>query len=408
MRSGMLVEALAASYDVHLLVVNQGGVTVRGERDSLAWCKRVEYCPVDQVQNTAYRGLSWRGDPERLLAAELASPLVFLENAATPEAIDMAAQDYGEVQFDTVHISRLSMAAFAEPYLRLPERIRPRMVLDLDDIESKTHLRLAELHRTSGSSIYAQIHSIEAEKHLRLEREWLPRFDEVWVCSEADRVEVQATHTHAGAVTVPNAVRIPHAPLAQPSGRLPTLFFIGHLEYFPNEEALVHFQSEILPLIRRRFGRPFRFVVAGAGASEVPARLGTEPEIEVVGEVAEVAPYYEEADVVIAPIRAGGGTRIKILEAFSFRRPVVATSLAAEGLHVSDGVELLLADSPAEFARACTELLQSSEMRASVARRAFDFVSSRHSLESLTGIVGRRGARDGAEWDARSSGASVA
>ncbi len=109
-----------------------------------------------------------------------------------------------------------------------------------------------------------------------------------------------------------------------------------------------------------------------------------------MGEVPDVAPYYDGADVVIAPIRAGGGTRIKILDAFSFHKPVVATPLAAEGLHVTDGVELLLGGSPAEFAGACAALLANQDLRANLARRAFDFVRSRHRLESLTNLFARR------------------
>ena len=391
MRGGILIEALAATHDVYALIVNSGGVPEDRRMDCAEWCKRVEYCRVDEVQHEAYRGLRWRGDPENLLAAELASPLTFFESTASDEAVAMAAKVYEDVAFETVHISRLHMAAFARPYLASRNGTRPRRItLDLDDIESKTHARLAGLHRSAGNSVYARIHTIEAEKHLRLEREWIPRFDEVWVCSDEDRTELEANHRHAAAVTIPNAVRIPGTAPPQRSARLPTLFFIGNFAYFPNEDALLFFLSAILPLIRKRLGRPFRFVIAGAGVSDVPSRLSVEPEVVVAGEVPDVAPYYDGADVVIAPIRAGGGTRIKILEAFSFHKPVIATPLAAEGLHVTHGVELLLGSSPAEFAGACAALLANQGLCADLARRAFDFVRSRHSLESLTSLFARR------------------
>ncbi len=213
----------------------------------------MEYCRVDEVQHEAYRGLRWRGDPESLLAAELASPLTFFENTAADEAVAMAAKVYQDVAFETVHISRLHMAAFLRPHLALSKGTRPkRITLDLGDIESKTHARLAELHRGAGNSASARIHSIEAGKHLRLERERLPRFDEVWVCSDEDRAELKANHCHATAVTIPNAVRIPGNAPPQRSTRLPTPFFIGNFAYFPNEDALLFFQSAILPLIRER------------------------------------------------------------------------------------------------------------------------------------------------------------
>lgn len=140
-------------------------------------------------------------------------------------------------------------------------------------------------------------------------------------------------------------------------------------------------------MLRRRFPRPFRLLIAGAGESELVNRLGEEPEVELAGMVPDVAPYYDQAGAVIAPIRAGGGTRIKILEAFSYRKPVVATSLAAEGIEAAHGRELLLADSPAAFADSCAALLGNADLRAALAEKAYDFVTARHSLEALTEIL---------------------
>lgn len=236
MRGGMLVEALAAHYDVHLLVANNGGPHLGRLSDCLSWCRRVEHVPVEDLQRPDYRGVPWLGGATRLLAAELASPLVYLENFVTPEAVARAAEPYRDIVFDAVHIVRLGMAGFAEPYLALPANRRPRVTLDLDDIESKTHQRISALYRAAGLEDYAAIHAIEATKHLRLEREWLPRFHELWVCSQSDRAEVQATHGLSTVQCVPNAVRIPTLPRPAPPPRVPTLFFIGMLDYFPNEE----------------------------------------------------------------------------------------------------------------------------------------------------------------------------
>jgi glycosyltransferase involved in cell wall biosynthesis len=284
------------------------------------------------------------------------------------------------------------MAGFAEPYLTLPAGRRPYMTLDLDDIESKTHQRIAALHGGAGSEARARIHALESGKHHRLEREWLPRFDELWVCSQSDRAEVQSAHSLSTVRFVPNAVRIPAHPRPTAPPHVPTLFFIGMLDYFPNEESLGYFGREVLPLLRQRLSRPFRLLIAGAGKSEIVDRLGEEPEVELAGTVPDVAPYYDQADVVIAPIRAGGGTRIKILEAFSYRTPVVATPLAAEGLEASHGRELMLADTPGAFAESCAALLESADLRARLAERAFEFVTARHSLEALIELLAPPGA----------------
>src|SRR5262249_41632801 len=106
-------------------------------------------------------------------------------------------------------------------------------------------------------------------------------------------------------------------------------------------------------------------------------------DIVVTGLVPDVAPYYRDADVAIVPVRAGGGTRIKVLEAFSYGCPVVATSIGAEGIEVRDRVGLLLADAPGDFAAACAELMREPELRRRLSRRATTFVRARHSPRAI-------------------------
>jgi glycosyltransferase involved in cell wall biosynthesis len=107
----------------------------------------------------------------------------------------------------------------------------------------------------------------------------------------------------------------------------------------------------------------------------------------VRGWVRDVRDCYRDPDAVVVPIRAGGGTRIKILEAFSYRRPVVSTSIGAEGIDARDQEEILIADTPERFVQACVRLITEGELRERLTRNAFDLVVRSYSVETLRRVV---------------------
>ncbi|MGO8971229.1 MAG: glycosyltransferase [Myxococcaceae bacterium] len=170
--------------------------------------------------------------------------------------------------------------------------------------------------------------------------------------------------------------------------RAPTkhrILFIGYFRHPPNVDAILYFAREILPIIHRDFPAA-ELVIAGAGAPPEVLQLGADPRIQVMGFVEDLVPLYESAVAVVSPIRFGAGVRVKLLEAFAARVPVVATQLAAEGLDVSDGRELLLADGPDEFAAKTLRLLRDHELGAAIATRARAFVDEFDSPRVVEGI----------------------
>jgi len=106
--------------------------------------------------------------------------------------------------------------------------------------------------------------------------------------------------------------------------------------------------------------------------------LATRDDVIVTGEVPDVRPYYQQAKVSVVPLRSGGGTRIKILEAMACGRPVVSTSVGCEGLHVVDGEHLLVADTPADFAERVVTLLKDQALRERLSRKARELVESQY------------------------------
>lgn len=378
MRAGMLLEALAEHHAIYLFVVPVLGMAPIEQTLPFAarWCRRIAVHFPEPGETAAQ-------DPRDQPAGSGSYPKQVRERLGAEGAFPDARQVFEEIRFDTIHVFRIYMAPFVDPCLRMAPHRRPRCVLDLDDYESKTRQRIADLLQAQGDQIRSDRLRSESLKYRQLEQEYLPRFDKVYVCNEQDRAEISRDYGCPAVAVVPNAVRMPETqPGVRAAGPF-TLLFIGTMNYEPNEDAAVFFCAEVLPVLRQRATRPFQVVIAGRRPTPRVTALASSPEVLVTGEVAEVADCYQGAHVVIVPLRAGGGTRIKILEACSYRRPVVSTVIGAEGLKVSPGRELLVADSAEQFAEHCLFLMKEPEEARRLADRGFDWVQAHHTLEAV-------------------------
>lgn len=267
--------------------------------------------------------------------------------------------------FDAVHAARIATLPTLRQVLRQLAHRPARVVLDLDDFESKTALRrAASLRRTMGRQIYL-LHRLDAPKFAVLERQCLRVVDAIGLCSGLDRDAFNRRYATTRAAVIPNTVADPGEPAAAAgaTGR-DRLVFVGNFHFHPNVEAMADFIANALPRLRRLAPRPFTVQLVGHAAGSVAFDRQANPEIELHGDVPDLQPYYRDATVVVAPIRSGGGTRIKIIEALSYGRPVVSTRIGAEGLDVTDGRDILLRDDPGDFAAACAQLLRDRDMRA--------------------------------------------
>ena len=143
-----------------------------------------------------------------------------------------------------------------------------------------------------------------------------------------------------------------------------------------------YFCSAVLPRVWAAVPAA-RFQVVGAYPPEVVRRLGDDPGVEVTGRVEDIIPYYRQSAVFVAPVLQGSGTRLKILEAMASGCPVVSTTIGAEGLGATDGVELLIADSAEAMAAAIVRLLSDPATSAAIAHRARAFVEERFDWDGI-------------------------
>ncbi|MGH2597655.1 MAG: glycosyltransferase family 4 protein [Actinomycetota bacterium] len=187
----------------------------------------------------------------------------------------------------------------------------------------------------------------------------------VCVCSEADKQHLAVPNSFV----VSNGYDGPQPPAGRACvGKLPTILFQGLLTYGPNIDAARYLVERILPLLRDRV--PDTQVRLVGAAAPAVRRLSSHQGVTVVGWVPRIEDELERADVIATPIRFGGGTRIKILEAFAHRIPVVSSSLGAHGLEVVHERHLLLADTPEAFADACVALITDEGKRRSLVDEA--------------------------------------
>ena len=174
-----------------------------------------------------------------------------------------------------------------------------------------------------------------------------------FVCSDNDRNYLANRWGLKGVVKIPNAVKIPET---QPITSEQTLLFLGSYNYKPNIDAVEFLIHKIWPLIQRAIPNAI-LKIAGTPPDKIPSYRAATQGVEFTGFVSELDELYRQSRVVCAPILSGGGTRVKIIEAAAYGKPIVSTRMGAEGIEMRDGIEIFLRDGPKSFAEACIRLL---------------------------------------------------
>ncbi len=257
------------------------------------------------------------------------------------------------------------------PYLEQLRAACSTTVLDVHNIESILHARCGDI----SNGLVRLGHRRFAGAYRKLEAELMPRYSLVLAVSDNDRRASIQIAPDANVVAYPNAVPWTNPVPARPSpAGTPLIVFSGNFEYHPNIDAVRFLASEIWPEVQRRVpGARLRLV--GRGDSFIRHMVPQGSGIETSGYVADAMAEIAAADIVVAPLRAGSGTRVKILEAWAASRPVVATPLAAEGLILQEGTNILFASAPAQFAEHIARLASQPEERSrlgSSGRRTFE------------------------------------
>ncbi len=263
---------------------------------------------------------------------------------------------FHERSFDVAQIESMHLITYASRIRQIAPRTR--LILDWHNIESEILARYAENDSNLLRSVYAKRTSALSRN---VETELLRLCDAHTVCSAREREVLLARVPDARIEVVGNGVDCDFFAQSDAAGPArQDVLFMGRMDYHANIDAALYFVHEVWPLVRNR--RPeLRLVIVGAQPPKAILDL-REQGITVTGTVDDVRPYYRSALVSMVPLRVGGGTRLKVLEAMAAGTPVISTTLGAEGLATENGKNILIADSPAAMADAIVALRADSPL----------------------------------------------
>ncbi len=259
---------------------------------------------------------------------------------------------------------------------------RGSSILDEHNAEWLLQLRASRLDGQVGRAVASIYSAIQAAKLRWFERLAIESVSGVVTVSSRDAAAIRAIGRPRDIAIVPNGVDTNALTRREkdPGGEI--VLFTGTMDFRPNVDGVTWFVSKVWPLIRKV--RPSaRFVIAGRDPTRSIRDLGRRGGVEVVGAVRDMREQFDRACVYVAPLRIGGGMRLKILEAFAFGVPVVSTPLGAEGIDLVNGQDAVLAEDPERFASAVIALLGSSTRRAELALAGRTLVESHYDWRSI-------------------------
>lgn len=288
--------------------------------------------------------------------------------------------------YDVIQVEGIEMAPYALARSR-PDPNRPRLVFDDHNAEyllqKRTFLTDIRRPRRWPAAAYS---FIQWRKLIGYERRICRAADRVIAVSEADREALQCLAPGLDVAVIPNGVDLdffrPDATPAAPDLGPHALVFVGKMDYRPNVDAVLWFVEVVLPLLLAQ-APTAHFYAVGQQPHARLAALAGHPAVTITGRVPDVRPFVAAARVFVVPLRIGGGTRLKVLEAMAMGRPIVSTRLGCDGFHFEDGREVLFADEPRAFADAVLAVLRDPGRGDDLGQAGRDHVEAHYGWDAI-------------------------
>ncbi len=368
MRAASLLEYMARHFAVHAIIFREPGAPHPADAIPPGLVTKVDTVPLP---------FHFKGQFARILrtASRLARnrPPLFDRFSGFE---DIIAQHVAGRQYEAALLDHFWTA----PYAAVLRDCTKRLVMDLHNVDSAWHHSMADSERGLPSYGFRRF----ARAALEFERQWLPQFDDILTTSVSDAALVQGIVPDARICVYPNAI-----PYVAPPPRAERLeiVFSGNLEYPPNVRAVQFFNDKIWPALQSRWPQ-LRWKILSRNPDAIRGLAARDPRIELTGFVQDAIAVLAQSQVAVVPVLAGSGTRIKILEAWAARTPVVSTRIGAEGLECKDRDHLLLADDPESFTTAVSELLALPDDRARIGAAGRRLYEERYTWQAAWNALG--------------------
>jgi len=282
--------------------------------------------------------------------------------------------------FDAIHVDHLHMAVYKDCFKGLP------CFLDEHNVEYKILERCANVER---SWIKKMLYCNQSRKMMIFESQKVKGFSGVFACSFEDRLLLSdLTKGQVAVHVIPNGVDTGYfnCGLQQNKEKEDAVVFTGSMDWLPNDDAISYFCKEILPLVWQK-NNVLKLYVVGKNPSKLVKELASrDARVIVTGRVEDVRPFIEKAKIFIVPLRIGGGTRLKILEAMAMGKAVISTTIGAEGIECKDGIDIAIADAPHDFAGKVIDLCRQPVLVAAMGQEGRNLVCQKYDWN----IVGRK------------------
>jgi len=297
------------------------------------------------------------------------------EASARIEAL-LRAQNYDVVHFDTISLA---------PYFS--DLVRGCTMLDHHNVESHMLLRRAQNEPNPLKKFYFRQ---EGQRLRRYEERHLKRFDAHIVCSTDDRQRLLEVDSSLDVTTIANGIAVDSAPPPRAPVTPHRLLFIGGLDWYPNTDAVLFLIREVWPLILQK-RTDIELHIVGKNPPESIKTLAAQTRgIFIHGFVDDIRKIYSSASLFVCPIRDGGGTKLKILDAMAHAVPVLAHPIACEGIDTTDGKNVMLASTPEEFASTTLTQLDDRERLTDIGLRGFELIREQYDFANIGRALARR------------------
>lgn len=280
--------------------------------------------------------------------------------------------------FDAVHIDHLHMAHYQKCFDGVP------CVIDEHNVEYMILQRCANVEK---SFIKRIVFGYQSKKMVRFEKRSINDASTYFAVSQKDKdlLSELSGNGHAGHV-VPNGVDTQYFDRQSIQDEEEAVVFTGSMDWLPNDDAAIYFCDEILPLIWKQHPELKFYIIGKNPSKKILGYARRDNRIICTGRVDDVRTYVEKSKIFIVPLRIGGGTRLKILEAMSMQKAVISTRIGAEGINCTENSDIILADKPQEFADKVAQLIDDDQKRATLGRAGRSLVLEQYDWD----IIGKK------------------